>query len=80
MSIFVLLRSLLGGHRLVRYQNGVDQLSPEELTELAAFIRDRDNAAWDHEIDKDFSETGRLSRVFDEVRDDARAGQLKELP
>ena len=65
---------------LAEIKTAVDQLSPKELAELAAFIRDRDNAAWDREIDEDFSETGRLRRVLDEVRDDARAGRLKELP
>ena len=65
---------------LAEIKTAVDQLSPRELTELAAFIRERDNAAWDREIDEDFSETGRLCRVLDEVRDDARAGRLEELP
>jgi hypothetical protein len=65
---------------LAEIKTAVDRLSPKELAELAAFIRDRDNAAWDREIDEDFSETGRLRRVLDEVRDDARAGRLDELP
>ncbi len=65
---------------LTEIKTAVDQLSPKELAELAAFIRERDNAAWDREIDEDFSETGRLHRVMEEVRDDARAGRLEELP
>ena len=65
---------------LAEIKTAVDQLSPRELAELAAFIRERDHAAWDREIDEDFSETGRLRRVMEEVRDDARAGRLEELP
>jgi len=65
---------------LAEIKTAVDQLSPKELAELAAFIRERDSAAWDREIDEDFSETGRLRRVLDEVRGDARAGRLEELP
>ena len=65
---------------LAEIKTAVDQLSPKELAELAAFIRERDSAACDREIDEDFSETGRLRRVLDEVRDDARAGRLEELP
>ncbi len=65
---------------LAEIKTAVDQLSPKELAELAAFIRERDNAPWDREIDKDFAETGRLRRVMEEVRDDARAGRLEELP
>jgi hypothetical protein len=53
---------------------------PRELAELAAFIRTRDNAAWDRQIDEDFAKTGRLRRVMKEVRDDARADRLEELP
>ena len=65
---------------LAEIKTAVDALSPDELTELAAFIRERDNAAWDRQIDNDFSENGRLSSVAEEVRDDIRAGRLQDLP
>jgi hypothetical protein len=65
---------------LAEIKTAVGQLSPKELAELVAFIRERDNAVWDREIDEDFAETGRLRRVMEEVRDDARAGRLEELP
>jgi hypothetical protein len=65
---------------LAEIKNAVDQLSTKELAELAAFIRARDDAAWDREIDEDFVKTGRLRRVMEEVSDDTRAGRLEELP
>ena len=65
---------------LAEIKSAVDALSPEELAELAAFIRERDNAAWDRQIDADFVEGGRLREVTDEVRADARAGNLRDLP
>ena len=65
---------------LAEIKTAVDALSPDELTDLAAFIRERDNAAWDRQIDSDFSENGRLSSVAEEVREDIRAGRLKDLP
>ena len=65
---------------LAEIKTAVDQLSAKELTELAAFIRERDNAAWSHEIDEDFAETGRLRRVLEGVSGDTRAGRLEELP
>ena len=65
---------------LAEIKTAVDQLSAKELTELAAFIRERDNTAWSHEIDEDFAETGRLRRVLEEVSGDIRAGRLEELP
>ena len=65
---------------LAEIKNAVEGLSPQELTELADFIRARDNAAWDRQIDADFAEGGRLREVADEVRTDTRAGKLQDLP
>jgi len=65
---------------LAELKTAVDALSPTELAELAAFIRERENAAWDRQIDADFSEGGRLRSILEEARDDARAGRLEELP
>ncbi len=64
---------------LAEIKTAVDQLSPKKLAKLAAFIRERDNAVWDREIDDDLSKTGRLRRVMEEVRDDARAGRLEKF-
>ncbi len=58
----------------------VDALPPKELAELAAYIARRDNAEWDRQIERDFSEGGRLHHVLDEVRADIEAGRLTDLP
>ena len=65
---------------LAEIKDAVDALSPGELADLAAFIRQRDDAAWDRQIDADFAEDGRLGSVVNEVRDDIRAGKLQDLP
>jgi hypothetical protein len=65
---------------LAEIKTAVDALSPEELAELAAFIRERDEAAWDRQIDADFAEGGRLHSVAEDVRADIRAGRLQDLP
>jgi hypothetical protein len=65
---------------LAEIKTAVDALSPEELAELAAFVRERDQAAWDCQIDADFAEEGRLHSVAEDVRADIRAGRLQDLP
>ncbi len=65
---------------LTEIKTAVDELSPAELAELASFIRERENAAWDRQIDADFSGNGRLHTVLDEVRADIQHGRLEEMP
>lgn len=57
---------------LAEIKIAVDALSPEELAELAGFIRERDQAAWDRQIDADFAEGGRLHSVIKEVDADTQ--------
>jgi hypothetical protein len=64
---------------LAEIKKAVDRLSPKEFAELIAFLRKRDNAAWDRQIDEDFDEGGRLRTVLDEVRADLHAGRVEEL-
>jgi len=65
---------------LAEIKSAVETLSPRELAELAAFVRERENAAWDCQIDADFAEHGRLRPIIEEVRENIRAGRLEELP
>ncbi len=65
---------------LTEIKDAVETLSPRELAELASFIRDRENAAWDRQIDADFAEDGRLRPILEEVRNNIRDGRLERLP
>jgi hypothetical protein len=65
---------------LAEIKSAVDNLSPKEFEELISFLRERDSAAWDRQIDEDFAEGGRLRRVLEEVRADLDAGRVEELP
>jgi len=65
---------------LAEIKSAVDELSEAELTELAEFIRKREELAWDRQIDADFAEKGRLRALLEEVRTDLRAGQSEEMP
>jgi len=53
---------------LAEIKDAVEALTPNELTELASFILERDNALWDRQIDADFAEGGRLRPLLDGVR------------
>ena len=65
---------------IAEIKDAVDTLSPSELAELASFVRDRENAAWDRQIDADFAEDGRLRPILEEVRKNIRDGRLEGLP
>lgn len=57
---------------LPEIKSAIDALSPAELAELAAYVRERDSAAWDAQIEEDAA-GGKLDFLFDEVKT-ARAG------
>jgi hypothetical protein len=65
---------------LFEIKSAVGALYTAEFAELAAFIRERENRAWDQQIDADFAEGGRLSAVAEEARHGIRAGRLQDLP
>ena len=58
----------------------VDALPSREFAELSGYFAQRDHAVWSAEIDRDFSEGGRLRGLLDEVRADIGAGRLGEMP
>jgi hypothetical protein len=58
---------------LAEIKEAVEALSPADLAELAQFIRQRENLAWDRQIDGDFAEQGRLRPVLEEVRENLRS-------
>jgi hypothetical protein len=65
---------------LTDIKNAVEALSPNALADLAAFIRERENASWDRQIDEDFGDGGRLRPILEEVGENIRDGRLEELP
>ena len=58
---------------LSEIKTAVDELSTKELAELAAFIRERDNAAWDKQIEEDAA-SGKLNFLFEEAEKERAAG------
>ncbi|HEV7403737.1 MAG TPA: hypothetical protein VGO11_12450 [Chthoniobacteraceae bacterium] len=60
---------------LAQIKEAVTELPAEELAELNAYLRERENAEWDRQMDEDFAEGGRLRGVYEEVLADVRAGR-----
>ena len=65
---------------LAEIKSAVKELSPGELAELAAFIREQDNLAWDMEIERDFSPGGKHHGALAEIDAAIQAGDVKPLP
>jgi hypothetical protein len=64
---------------LAEIKKAVGQLSPRELAELAAFISEQDNAAWDAQMEQDAA-SGRLDFLFQEAEHERAAGKLRDWP
>jgi hypothetical protein len=64
---------------LAEIKCAVDELSPKELAELVAFIRDRDSAAWGKQIEEDAA-SGKLDFLFQEAENARVAGSLRDWP
>ena len=64
---------------LSEIKTAVRELSPKDLAELAAFVREQDNAAWDKEMEEDAA-SGKLNFLFDEAERERAAGQLRDWP
>ena len=64
---------------LAEIKNAVDALTATELTELAAFIRERDNASWDKQMEED-AVSGKLDFLFDEAEKERKHGTLRDWP
>ena len=64
---------------LTEIKSAVRELSPTELTELAKFILEEDNAAWTKQMDEDAA-AGKLDFLFDEADKERATGKLHDWP
>lgn len=62
---------------LSEIKSAVDKLSPNELAELVAFIRERDSRAWDQQLERD-SASGKLDFLFEEAA--RQRSQMRDWP
>lgn len=62
---------------LTEIKSAVRELPPAELAELAAFISEQDNAAWDKQMEQDAA-SGKLDFLFEEAERERAAYQRPE--
>lgn len=75
---------LAGGARILNMtlpdiQRAIEALPQEEQVQLATWVADRDLAAWDAEIERDFTADGAGAVLLDSVRQQVREGKSKPL-
>jgi hypothetical protein len=57
----------------------IDALPPEDFSRLARWFRERDQAAWDRQIEIDPA-SGKLDFLFDEADGERTVGLLRHWP
>lgn len=65
---------------LAEIEKAVDELSPNELTKLAAYVARRDKVAWDREIEEDFSPGGKHAKALEKIDAEIDSGNFTPLP
>lgn len=62
---------------LAEIQHAIEELPKDQQAALAAWLADREQAAWDAEIERDFAEGGPGVTFLEEMKADARAGKFR---
>ena len=57
----------------------IEQLPADEQTALASWLSERDWAAWDAQIERDFSPRGRASGLLAELKQEIADGKARPL-
>jgi hypothetical protein len=62
---------------LAAIQHAIEELPREQQAVLAAWLAERDQEAWDAEIERDFAAGGAAITLLEEMKADARAGKFR---
>lgn len=65
--------------RVEQIEEVIESLPPEDYSRFVRWFRERDQAAWDQQMDDD-SRTGRLDFLFAEADEENKQGLLREWP
>jgi hypothetical protein len=68
---------MVGDMDLAEIQHAIEELPKEQQAALAAWLAERDQAAWDAEIESDFSADGAGLAILEEMKADVRAGKFR---
>ena len=60
-------------------KEAMEHLPKQEQNALLRWLEEREEAAWDAQIEKDFSPGGRGMPLLEKVKADIRAGQFKPM-
>jgi hypothetical protein len=60
-------------------KQAIAELGAEEKTSLAAWLTEQDVAAWDRQMEEDFSPGGAGVALLEEAEADVRAGRTKPM-
>ena len=60
-------------------KKAIEHLPKEEQSTLLRWLEEREQAAWDAEIEKDFSPGGRGMPLLEKVKADIRAGKFQPM-
>ncbi len=65
---------------LAEIEEAVKELTPEELTKLAAYITRKDKLGWDKQIEEDFSPGGKHAAMLQRLDAEIDAGKFTPSP
>ena len=65
---------------LAEIEEAVSELTPQELTKLAAYVTRQDKLGWDEQIEEDFSPGGTHTGRLQEIDAQIGAGNFTPLP
>jgi hypothetical protein len=65
---------------LTEIEKAVKDLTPAELTKLAAYIVDQDKLGWDEQLEEDFSPGGKHSEALRRIDSEIDAGKFTPMP
>lgn len=64
---------------LAEIEKAVEDLTPEELAKLAAYIARHDKLAWDEQLEHDFSPGGKHAETLQKLDAEIDAGKFTDL-